>query len=334
MKRSTIALVAVAACLGFVAAQLEDQTYDQDNEFEYGYDAYYDEYNYGNWYNEDYDEEVLNYYDGGYGDYGEYDPYAQYEYGYGYDALYDYPEDYYMDYDYFDQAPDCEVDEKGKVVFQGLEACDLKISGADKVLDKLEGGMDGVYEVNGCHDGRPLYQRKGKGPKRLLWYSALYKDWDFNEGEAVVESDILGYGGDGIAEERPQFVPKEKWNLLAEYSSSNTDELKDFVAVTLKMQCADGKTVIEPRDGSHPDAPAKPVTLLTDEEWEDRYAKIYKKFQKKQEPRINTLFVAFIVLSGIGIVLGIPYMVFFKKGKKSKAYSLLNQSRKQMAGKL
>ena len=47
---------------------------------------------------------------------------------------------------------------------KGLEACDIKISGADKVLDKLEGGFDGVYEVNGCHDGRPLYQRKGKKP--------------------------------------------------------------------------------------------------------------------------------------------------------------------------
>ena len=46
------------------------------------------------------------------------------------------------------------------------------------------------------------------------------------------------------------------------------------------------------------------------------------------------LFVAFVVLAGIGIVLGIPYMVFVKKGKKSKAYSLLNHSRKQMAGKL
>lgn len=44
------------------------------------------------------------------------------------------------------------------------------------------------------------------------------------------------------------------------------------------------------------------------------------------------VFVAFIVLSGIGIVLGIPYMVFFKKGSKSKAYSLLNSQRKAMSG--
>jgi len=332
MKRRTIALVAVAACLGLVAGQYgEEDTYD----FENGYDAYYDnayDQLYGNWYNEDYDEGVLEYYDDNV--YDQYDdPYGQYEYGYYEDALYDYPEDYYMDYDYFDQAPDCEVDEKGKVVFQGLDACDIKISGADKVLDKLDGGMDGTYVVNGCHDGRPLYQRKGKGPKRLLWYSALYKDWDFNEGESVVESDILGYGGDGVAEERPQFVPKEKWNLLAEYSSKSADQLQDFVQVNLKMECADGKVIERPSD-DHPAAQKKPLTLLTDEEWEDRYAKIYNKFQKKQEPRINTLFVAFVVLSGIGIILGIPYMVFVKKGKKSKAYSLLNHSRKQMAGKL
>ena len=122
MKQSTIALLAVAVCLGFVAAQenMDQGDFgDYGEEFEGGYDAYYDEYNYGNWYNEDYDEE-MNYYNDGYEEYGNYDdPYSQYEYGYMDDALYDYPEDYYMDYDYFDQAPDCEVDETGKAIFKG-----------------------------------------------------------------------------------------------------------------------------------------------------------------------------------------------------------------------
>jgi len=327
MKRS--AVWACLAALAFVAAA--GQAAAQYDDFEYGYDEYYDEYNYGNWYDEDYDEEVLGYYDDYDGAGNE--EYDQYEYGYGYDGLYDYPEDYYMDYDYFDQVPDCEVDDKGKVQLQGLQACDIKISGADKTLDKLDGGMDGTYAVIGCHDGRPLYQRKGSKPKRLLWYSALYKDWDFNEGSAVTESDILGYGGDGVAEERPQFIPADKWNLLAEYSSKHTDELKDFVQIKLKMECADGSQIERPavapgREGN------QPKNALSDEEWEKRYTAIYNKFQKKQEPRINTVFVAFVVLSGIGIVLGIPYMVYFKKSPKSKAYSLLNHGRKQLAGKL
>lgn len=149
-----------------------------------------------------------------------------------------------------------------------------------------------------------------------MWYSALYKDWDFNEGDSVVEvcasfsclsidflaqglqltsalwlqSDILGYGGDGIAEERPQFIPKDKWNLLAEYSSTNTDELKDFVAVQLEIECADGSTTEKPErvtpakasDGSN-------LNLLTDEEWERQYQRIYSKYQKKNEPKINTV---------------------------------------------
>eukprot|EP00192_Tetraselmis_astigmatica_P013680 CAMPEP_0117677416 /NCGR_PEP_ID=MMETSP0804-20121206/16733_1 /TAXON_ID=1074897 /ORGANISM="Tetraselmis astigmatica, Strain CCMP880" /LENGTH=333 /DNA_ID=CAMNT_0005486697 /DNA_START=142 /DNA_END=1143 /DNA_ORIENTATION=- len=330
MRSTSIALVcAVWLCIGGVVAQYDD--------FEYGYDEYYDEYNYGNWYNADYDEEIQPYYDdAGYGQEGGYD--GEYEgdgYGYyAYDGLYDYPEDYYMDYDYFDQAPDCEVDDKGKVQLLGLEACDIKIEGGNAVVNKLDGGIDGTYKVIGCHAGRPLYKRSNeKKPEedRLLWYSALYKDWDFNEGGVVVESDILGYGGDGLGEERPSFVPKDKWNLLADYSSKSTDEMQDFVPVDLKITCADGKEIQRPERTEAADASLS-HPYLTDEEWEAKYVQIFSKYQKKSEPKINTVFVAFIVLSGIGIVLGIPYMMYFKKNPKSKAYSLLNNGRKQLAG--
>ena len=53
---------------------------------------------------------------------------------------------------------------------------------------------------------------------------------------------------------------------------------------------------------------------------------------ERPPPVWKQVFVAFIVLSGIGIVLGIPYMMYFKKNPKSKAYSLLNNGRKQLAG--
>jgi hypothetical protein len=171
--------------------------------------------------------------------------------------------------------------------------------------------------------------------ERLLWFSALYKDWDFNEGSVVIESDILGYGGDGLGEERPLFVPIEKWNVLAEHATGYGEEMRDFVPVNLQVTCADGSDFSQ-----HPRAEASQGSfaalgqhpLLTNEEWEAKYAQVFKKYTKKQEPKVNTTMVAFVVLSGIAIVLGIPYMVYFKKGPKSKAYSLLHSSRKSLAG--
>jgi len=305
--------------------------YEEYDEGKFGYyDEYYDDYNYGNWYDEDYGAEGDEY---GYEEeYGYGDEYGYDEYGYE-----DYPQDYYMDYDYFDEAEDCVVDEAGNVQLLGMETCDLKITGGDSVMSKESGGIDGTYEVAGCHDGKPMYKRsKGdrQDKERLLWYSALYKDWDFNEGSVVIESDILGYGGDGLGEERPVFVPLDKWNVLAEHATGYGEEMRDFVPVNLQVTCANGKELEPPRAeasqgsfsalGQHP--------LLTDEEWEAKYQQVFRKYTKKSGPKVNTTMVALVVLAGIAIVLGIPYMVYFKKGPKSKAYALLHSSRKQMSG--
>lgn len=48
----------------------------------------------------------------------------------------------------------------------GLDACDLKISGGDEVMSNESGGIDGTYEVVGCHDGKPMYKRAGSGKGR------------------------------------------------------------------------------------------------------------------------------------------------------------------------
>ena len=42
----------------------------------------------------------------------------------------------------------------------GTKPCDLKIEGADKLLRNLSGGLDGVYAVWSCENGRPLYKRQ------------------------------------------------------------------------------------------------------------------------------------------------------------------------------
>jgi len=48
----------------------------------------------------------------------------------------------------------------------GTKPCDVKIEGADKLLRNLTGGLDGVYAVWSCENGRPLYKRQQSPPGR------------------------------------------------------------------------------------------------------------------------------------------------------------------------
>lgn len=77
-------------------------------------------------------------------------------FGYG-----DYYDEYYDYYDDVDTVKDCEVDKDGKVkLANGTAPCDIKIEGVDDQADLLKGGIDGVYKLYSCHDGRPAYKRK------------------------------------------------------------------------------------------------------------------------------------------------------------------------------
>lgn len=41
----------------------------------------------------------------------------------------------------------------------GTKACDIQLQGVDKVAPLLVGGMDGVYKMLTCKNGRPMYKR-------------------------------------------------------------------------------------------------------------------------------------------------------------------------------
>lgn len=41
----------------------------------------------------------------------------------------------------------------------GTRDCALEIRGVDLAADLLAGGVDGVYRLSGCFDGKPLYMR-------------------------------------------------------------------------------------------------------------------------------------------------------------------------------
>eukprot|EP00891_Asterochloris_glomerata_P009670 jgi/Astpho2/9670/Aster-x0861 len=133
--------------------------------------------------------------------------------------------DEYGDYFFKDPAEvaqDCTVGVDGKVTFAGTAACDVKLTGADKTVPNLKGGLDGVYTVTACESGRPLYTRQ-KSPKnedRVLWYSTMFRDWDVTNGTAPKNDDVLMYGGRGGEETRPQFVLTD-WHVASEF-------MKDF----------------------------------------------------------------------------------------------------------
>lgn len=149
MRRAALLVALLALCAVLGAHCQEDTSYD------YTYD-----YNYND---SDVDLEQT-YEDDSYGYYAD-DDNAYYEY-YGYYADdFDGQEGDY--YDYYDEEAandwftNCETDAAGKFsLHNGTASCDVRISGADKTADQLQGGIDGVYAIAACHNGKPLYRRK------------------------------------------------------------------------------------------------------------------------------------------------------------------------------
>lgn len=50
----------------------------------------------------------------------------------------------------------------GAGAYKGM--CDLQLTGANKLVPLLSGGLDGIYKVHTCENGRPAF-RRAKGPK-------------------------------------------------------------------------------------------------------------------------------------------------------------------------
>ena len=44
----------------------------------------------------------------------------------------------------------------------------MKLEGADKLLKGTPGGLDGVYAVASCENGRPLFKRQGSAAGRAF----------------------------------------------------------------------------------------------------------------------------------------------------------------------
>lgn len=106
-----------------------------------------------------------------------------------------------------------------------------------------------------------------------------------------------------------------------------------------QVACSDGKT---PKADESQRPRVGPV--LTDAEMEAKYRYIYDKYSRTAEPSptINFTFVVLLVMTGLTIVLAIPYFLLRKKGPAGKSGSsgsistsfaqMLQQSKKKQAG--
>jgi iron-regulated transporter 1 len=332
------------AALGVLLTQVEAQG-DSSYDYDYGYDSYggYDEDEYDELdeygYYGDTDEEYYEYY-GYYADdfEGAYDDDS-------YDDYYDYYDEYE---DYASALAECTFDAATKKVKleNGTASCDLKLEGLNSQADLLAGGIDGVYKLTNCHNGKPLYTREKSpaGEERLLWYSNTYGDWDISKGATPNEDEILMYGGEADHEPTPLFI--KSWFLGADLMTKKDVNLgeDDYAPVKLTLKCADGKVFKEPQKDSKAQALLKASgPVLTDEEIEDKYRYIYEKYGRRPEPSptVNFSFVVMLVMIGLSIVLAIPYVMLRKKGSSSKGpqqpiaasfAQIIQQSKKKQSG--
>ncbi|KAL6757486.1 hypothetical protein V8C86DRAFT_2624043 [Haematococcus lacustris] len=91
----------------------------------------------------------------------------------------------------------CEV-EGGQVhLLAHTPQCEvLLLYGVDHWADLLPGGLDGLYDLAGCHHGKPYYLRRHSPPgeERCLAWSGLGGDWQFSFGEEPLADNLIMYG--------------------------------------------------------------------------------------------------------------------------------------------
>lgn len=131
----------------------------------------------------------------------------------------------------------------------------------------------------------------------------------------------------------PLFV--SSWHLGGDLKSDASLGEDDYLPISVKVTCSDGS---KPKAAEVAAYPSRMGPILTDEEMEAKYRYIYDKYSKADpSPTINFTFVVLLVMTGLTIVLAIPYFLLRKKGGKGGSIGMsfaqmLNQSKKKSAG--
>lgn len=210
---------------------------------------------------------------------------------------------------------DCQIAADGSPTFNGSRPCDIQIQGVDKSAPGLAGGMDGVYKVLTCENGRPMYKRDtpDKAAGRVLWYSAPHQDWDITNGSTPQEEDILMWGGFGGKDNRPQQI-KTAWHLAAEFMSNFTLTGPEYLEVDATVSCVDGS-----EEEVEPPVQQRPISsLLTDEEQDAQYRAVITAARRNADVSggLNSGLIVLFAAVGLAIVVGLPFMVAKKRGMR------------------
>jgi len=167
---------------------------------------------------------------------------AKFEDYYEYGAYYDYATDW--------KEGDCLTGEDGVSRVNGT-VCDIEVSGADTIVS-YAGGVTGMFKYTGeCQNGRPGYKRDdvpGQASGMWLFYSRYWGDWDFCNTTVLQDygsfdygtgtgSCVIGYGGDGYGESRPQDILEWDWFVLKDLVANQTAELDFVSAPKLSVKC-------------------------------------------------------------------------------------------------
>lgn len=211
---------------------------------------------------------------------------------------------------------DCQVAANGSATFNGTRPCDVQVRGVDAAAPNLVGGMDGIYKLSTCENGRPLYKRDttDKAAERVLWYSAPHRDWDFTNGSKSQEEDILMWGGFAGKETRPQHV-LTSWHLAAEFMPNFTLTSPEYATVNATVSCVEGSVEEEQLQGA---VRLPKSSLLTDEEQDAQYRAVYDAARANADVSsgVNSGLIFLFVVVGLAIVIGLPFMIARRQGMR------------------
>lgn len=270
-----------------------------------------------------------------------------------YDEYADYSANYYDDADYNGAwyEEDCTIDGEGHSTLNGT-ACDLEVSGDDRAI-RLPAGLTGTFTYSGCQNGRPMYTRlkQQNAPDLFLIYSSYWGDWDFCNTTELIDSNVIGYGGEGSGESRPELVMAKDWYTLKDLTIDVGDAESAWVsAPALVVRCKDA-TQADPSgcsDGVQNNLETGvdcggPVCLpcVSQEQQEADYKALKEKLENEESERQNDqqmsivgiIGIFFISLIGIAIVCGGPLIYVLKMVKsgnqpKYSAVEMLSNPRK------
>jgi len=259
---------------------------------------------------------------------------AKFEDYYEYGAYYDYATDW--------KEGDCLTGEDGVSRVNGT-VCDIEVSGADTIVS-YAGGVTGMFKYTGeCQNGRPGYKRDdvpGQASAMWLFYSRYWGDWDFCNTTVLDDACVIGYGGEGYGEARPQDILDGDWFVLKDFVANQT-AVEDFVnAPMLSVKCIlahenaasgtctdgimNGEETGVDCGGSCPPCVSMAEQQAAVEALKEKLRKEWEEDERESAMSgVAQVAIIFIALVGCAIVCGGPILYCIRALRSGKSYAKL-----------